>query len=31
MKDSSGLDLVVAILGTLGALLLLVAAFAAAT
>jgi len=30
MKDSSGLDLVVAILGTLGALLLLVAAFAAA-
>ena len=30
MKDSSKLDLVVAFLGTLGALLLLVAAFAAA-
>lgn len=29
MKDSSGLDLVVALLGTLGVLLLLVAAFAA--
>ena len=30
MKDSSGFDLVVAFLGTLGALLLLVAVFAAA-
>jgi len=30
MKDSSRLDLVAAILGTLGALLLLIAAFAAA-
>jgi hypothetical protein len=30
MKDPSGLDLLVALLGTLGALLLLVAAFAAA-
>ena len=30
MKDPSGLDLLVAFLGTLGALLLLVAAFAAA-
>ncbi len=30
MKDSSRLDLVVAFLGTLGALLLLIAAFAAA-
>ena len=31
MEDSSGLDLVVALLGTLGALLLLVALYAAAT
>jgi len=30
MKDLSGLDLLVALLGTLGALLLLIAAFAAA-
>ena len=30
MKDPSGLDLLVALLGTLGALLLLIAAFAAA-
>jgi hypothetical protein len=30
MKDPSGLDLVVALLGTLGALLLLLAVFAAA-
>jgi hypothetical protein len=29
MKDSAGLDLVAALLGTLGVLLLLVAAFAA--